>query len=330
MSVQEQPWSMRRAAVIGAGAMGCALAAVLSKSVPVVLVCRNPDRASQIFRHGLVVEGEIEASARPVIVPDMAGVLAAGGADVIFVATKTTAIDDVANDIVPVLPKLACEGAGPYVVSFQNGIAPAQRLIELLADSRVLRIVLHLAATLDETGRSVHVTLNRPPHAIGSPEANNRSACETVGEVLTQGGLETRYDPDIELAVWNKAIVNAAANPVAALVNCTVEQVMASPARALVESLLDEGIEVARADGLALAADFKERAIQLLGHAGSHLPSMVEDIRRGRESEVGQLNRQIISHAKARDVPVPSHSIVNALIETFDWNVYQRDVNRHG
>ncbi len=324
MSPAGQPWAMRRAAVIGAGAMGSALSAILAQTIPVVLICRNPDRAAQIFRHGVSVEGTIRATARPVVVRDLRGLLDAGGADAVFVATKTTAIDDVARDLKPVLADLGREHAGPFIVSFQNGIAPGQRLVDLLRYDRVVRMVLNFGGTLDEDGRAVHVGLNKPPHVIGGPDARHRAPCESIASTLTSGGLETVFDPDIELAVWEKAIVNAAANPVAALVNSSVGQAIASPARAIIEALLDEGIAVALSDGLALPPDFRQHAIEFILRAKDHTPSMVVDIRQGRESEVGQLNRQIIEHAHQRAVPTPTHEIIRALIETFDWRVYER------
>ena len=56
----------------------------------------------------------------------------------------------------------------------------------------------------------------------------------------------------IHRSVWAKGIVNAAVNPVAALVNSTVGEVMDSPAQQIVEALLTEGIEIARAEGIDL------------------------------------------------------------------------------
>jgi ketopantoate reductase len=51
---------------------------------------------------------------------------------------------------------------------------------------------------------------------------------------------------------------------------------------------------------------------------------MVGDIRGGRPSEVGQLNRQIIEHAHGSGVSAPSHEVVAALIDSFDWRVFRR------
>ena len=117
-------------------------------------------------------------------------------------------------------------------------------------------------------------------------------------------------------------------NPVAALVNATVGEVLDSPSRALVARLLDEALATALAEGLDLGPDPAAAAWASFDHARPHTPSMVEDIRAGRESEVGQLNRQIVHHAKRLTVPVPTHEAVSALIETFDWKVYAQQRRR--
>src|SRR5690606_27501646 len=86
-----------RIGVIGAGAMGVSLAALLGQrqAGTVTLVCRDPARAAALAQRGTVVHGKLEATSRPTIVRRI-GDLAAGGAiNTIFVATKTTAIDDV-------------------------------------------------------------------------------------------------------------------------------------------------------------------------------------------------------------------------------------------
>ncbi|MCA9293453.1 MAG: 2-dehydropantoate 2-reductase [Phycisphaerales bacterium] len=322
----QSPWTFRRAAVIGAGAMGTLLTTVLGATVPVVVVCRNPDRAAHLFKFGAKAHGQIEGSAKPILIRSIEELPNAGGADAVFVATKTTAIPSVAGALAPVLPKLCKDGTPPFVVSFQNGIEPGQELMRLLHHEAVLRIVLSLGAVLE--GDHVQVSMNSPPHVIGGPSPVFRSACEAIAGALTAGGLDTAYTDEIEQHVWRKAIVNAAMNPVAALANCTVGDVLDAPARTIVARLLDEGVAVANAEGLGLPATFPEAVFRLYELARQHVPSMVEDIRRGRESEVGQLNRQIIEHGLRLGVQTPTHETIDALIETFDWKVYHHHHSR--
>lgn len=57
-------WEFKRAAIVGAGPMGIGLAAMLGQTMPVVLVCRNPDRAARVIRDGVRTTGLTEARAR--------------------------------------------------------------------------------------------------------------------------------------------------------------------------------------------------------------------------------------------------------------------------
>lgn len=302
--------------------MGTSLAAVVGHHTPVVMVCRNPARAAQIFEHGAQTHDELSVSARPIIVKSIAELADVGAINAVFVATKTTAIPQVASELKPVLPRLTDQPDGVFVISYQNGIEPGRQLLSLLDYPRVLRMVLTFGAVLDPGAHSVRVTLNRTPHAIGSPDPTFRPVCEKIASLLTDSGFETRYVESIEPLVWAKAIVNAAVNPVAALVNSTVTQVMHAPSERIVEALLEEGIRVALAQGIDLDKDYPHRVKRLLIEAGDHIPSMVEDIRAGRESEIGQLNQQIIAYAHRLGVDVPTHEIIDALIETFDWKIY--------
>lgn len=307
-----------RVAVIGAGAMGTSLAAALGRVAEVTMVVRNPRRAAEITSDGAVLRGLAESASRPTVVRSTADLSATPGLLAIFVATKTTAVDAVGADLRPVLPKLP----ETFVVSFQNGIETGRHLIERAGTDRVLRMVLNYGARLDPDG-AARLCYTRPPHALGRLEPRHSDACDRLARLLTRAGLETRAVDDIEPIVWFKGILNAATNPVAALLNASVGEILDSPARRIVERLIDEGLAVARAGGIDPGPDARDRMATVLERARDHTPSMVEDIRAGRPSEVGQLNAQIIRHAARAGVPTPDHRLVTDLIESFDWRVFR-------
>jgi len=311
-----------RIGVIGAGAMGSSLAAIASRVAPTVMVVRNPQRAAQIFDRGIAIHGQIEASARPIIVRSVADLPEVGGVDYLFVATKTTAIPALCADLKPVLPALAAHDRQVRVVSYQNGIEPATQMIELLDTALVLRMVLHYGGVLDPETGVVDVHMHEPPHYVGCLDTALAPDCEMLASLLTMAEFPTNYEPNIETRVWAKAILNAAMSPVAALVNATIGDVLDSPGKLVVDRLLSEGVEAARLEGIDLGDDFLPRAMEVLERGRRHIPSMVEDIRRGRESEVGQLNHQIVAHAHRLGGSAPTHEAIVALIETFDWRIY--------
>lgn len=323
-SLDPASWTLRRVGIVGAGAMGTALAATLGSAVPVVMVCRSPERAAQLFRDGARLRcGDQVRTARPIIVRSIADLATIGGVSALFIATKTTAIPEIAAELAPLMGRIGDQPAAPFIVSYQNGIEPGRQLRDTLRDPRVVRMVINFGVGIDPDTGEARVRLDHPPHAVGSIEPLHAPVCRQIADMLTRAGHPTVVALDIEREVWAKAVMNAAVGPVAALVNTTIGQVMSSPARSIVERLLTEAIDVARAEGIDLGPDYRRHVEAAFTAGADHWPSMVDDIRAGRPSEVGQLNRQIIKHAQSRGVAVPTHEIIDALIETFDWKVYQ-------
>lgn len=330
-------WRANRIAVVGAGVMGTSLAATVGRVAPVVMVCRNPDAAEAIRSGGVRTTGVLMAESRPQVVREVRELADIGGVSVVFVATKTGAIADVAAALRPVLGQIGDQPGAPFIVSYQNGIEPGRQLIEMLDDPRVLRMVLTFGGVQQSPG-CVEVKFNRPPHHIGCLEPAHEVVCRHLAELLSAGGLETQFDRQIERRVWTKGIINAAMNPVAALVDSTIGQVLDSPARIIVRRLLEEGLAVARAEGISIdpvedglpsrregGVAFLDYAMAVLEQGRQHTPSMVEDIRAGHISEVGQLNLQVVRHGRKVGVATPTHETILALIETFDWKTYRRE-----
>ncbi|MBX3323119.1 MAG: ketopantoate reductase family protein [Phycisphaeraceae bacterium] len=323
MNAGAMDFDREKIGVIGAGAMGVCLAAVLGQSVPVVIVARSPERAEQLKRHGAVVCGLGNVQSRPLVVSDIASLARCGSFSAIFIATKTTSIDAVSESIRPLLGDLGGSYGAPFIVSFQNGIGPGLMLSRRLMHDRVLRMVLHYGARLTPSGAAqvIHTSV---PHAIGGPDATHLWAAQTLGRMLTLGGMETIAVESIEPLAWKKGIINAAMNPVAALTDSSVGEVLDSPARSIVVSLVTEGLAVAAAQVIDLGPNAEADIWRVFESAREHTPSMVEDIRLGRLTEVGQLNRQVIEHAEGCGVAVPGHRMIASLIDAFDWRVFRR------
>ena len=136
-------------------------------------------------------------------------------------------------------------------------------------------------------------------------------------------GLPTEFAPDIDGAVWRKGLLNAASNPVAALVQMPLGDLMNSPADPLIERLLDEGIAVAAACGVDLGAGYREGALSMMRAGSTHMPSMAEDILVDRSTEITQLNVQVAERGRVVGIATPTHDAVIDLIRTHDWQLGQ-------
>jgi len=308
----------RRIGIIGAGAMGVSLAALTSRHVATTIVVRNRERAGRIERFGARVTGQLDGFGRPTVVGSIEELADFGPDDLLFIATKTTAIADVCRTLASIFDEV------PFVVSYQNGIESGRSIIGLLGTDRVARMVLTYGATLlpprgDGAPVQIRVDLNAPPHYVGGEGAVVHELSRELARSLTRAGLPTEFSADIEYQVWRKAIANAAGNPVAAIIRAPLGELMESPARSLIERLLDEGISVATALGIELGDSYKTEALAPMLAGGKHLPSMAEDVMAGRRTEITQLNEQIVERAREVGVPAPTHEAVIQLIRTFEW-----------
>jgi len=307
---------LRRIAVIGAGPMGASLAAMSSPHVPTVLVARNADRAERIRTAGIDLVGAMSAHGRPDIAPSIEALAGIHPIDLVVIATKTTAIPEVCRALLPHLRDL------PYLVSYQNGIEPGRTIIEMLGTPRVVRMVLLYGAAIEESAAGdplrVRVGLHDPPHFVGG-EGEALDFARRLAPVIDAMGLPMRFTEDIEGEAWRKGMANAAGNPVAALVQAPLGELLESPARALIERLLDEGITVARASGIDLSPSYRGSVLATMAAGRSHLPSMAHDVREGRPTELTQLNEQIARRGRELGVPTPTHDAVIDLIRVFDW-----------
>ena len=311
---------LRRVAIIGAGAMGCSLAAITAPHIDTVIVARDPARAARIREAGIDLRGALEATGHPTVVSSIRDLSDIHPIDLVFIATKTTAIPAVCEQMAPDLLSL------PYIVSYQNGIEPGREIIRRLGTPRVIRMVLHYGATLEASSPDalaagpvrVRATFQAAPHFIGGEGERAQAFARALARRLSGMGLTTAFAPDIDIEVWRKGVLNAAANPVAALTRIPLDGLMTGPARPLVLRLVDEALRVAAAAAIDLGPAARADAVRMLESVGDHLPSMAEDVIAGRSTEITQLNLQIAQRAAELGLPAPTHHTIVELIRAID------------
>jgi len=203
-----------------------------------------------------------------------------------------------------------------------------------LGTARVLRMVCTYGATFDDTDAlhaqppadctdlatpalPVRITLHSPPHFVGG-EGDAQEVARELARQLTQIGLPTELSEDIDREAWRKGIANAAGNTVAAILQAPLGELLGSPAERLIRRLLEEGLAVAQATGIALGSSFVEAALEPMFGGSSHLPSMATDIIAGRRTEIAQLNEEIVARGTKLGVATPSHAAVIDIIRALE------------
>ena len=292
-----------RLLIVGAGATGSVLAARLSRAgAEVVLVGRGP-QADALRQSGLTVEGLTQGHFRlrtansPAIgVPVDAVVLAVKSPEL------EAAAKQISGAVEPPVPLLA----------LQNGLGIDDRLRSALeqggwtdAAHVLVRGVTSLGATLVSPGRGRHAGVGV---FVLPDSAGVRNAASTFwAELLQRAGFRVRRVPDIHREVWRKLLVNAAINPVTADHGIPNGQLAEEPWRGQALALLREAVTVARAEGFDFSELDADRELwRVVRATSSNRSSMLQDLDRGRPTEVQAISGEIVRRAARHGIGEPA------------------------
>ncbi|HEY8588540.1 MAG TPA: 2-dehydropantoate 2-reductase [Naasia sp.] len=304
-----------RVGVVGAGAIGGALAALLDRAGHEVTVTARGESLAAIADHGIRLSGAWgEHTARPA-----AALLLPGGHDFAIVATK------VADAAAAIEANRAALSGRPVVV-VQNGLDGVAVGEELLPGTRVLGGLALFAASLVAPGE-VRVTAANDLY-VGPADAGDPIVAALAAAVPT---LPVR---DLRGMQWSKLVVNMV-NALPAVTGLSVQETVASP---LLRPVLTRSIQEAVRTGLAAGVRFGSmnglshpllRAAALLPLAVAGLVpramarrmgpvpnpgSTLQSIRRGRPTEVDALNGAVVREARRRGRAAPVNEVLTALV----------------
>lgn len=198
-------------------------------------------------------------------------------------------------------------------VTLQNGLGNRETLARDLGPARVALGVTTTGATLLEPGLvraagAGTVSIERHP-ALGPIEAALRSA-----------GLSLEIIDDARSLVWGKLVINAAINPLTALLRVTNGELLARPdARALMGELALEAARVAAADGIHLPfADPVAAAEEVAKVTAANRSSMLQDVQRGAHTEIDMICGAIAQRGEGHGVSTPVNWICWRLVRALE------------
>jgi 2-dehydropantoate 2-reductase len=284
--------------ILGAGAMGCLYGAALHRAgEDVVLVDVNRAHLDAINSNGL--ELETRAGTEHLPIPARMPDELSRPADLVVVFTKTFHTDAALAGIA------AAIAPETWLLSLQNGLGNDARLAAHAGNTRVLVGTSSLPSDLVGPGRvrSHGEGGTRLYPAFGGEPAFAQDLCRQ----LTTGGLPAALEPEIHVAIWSKAIFNAAMNPMCALTRRTPGFLAEhAESRAMITAAVNEGVTIALANGIDVEAkaihDLTE--VSMIDHA-NHEASMLQDVKAGRRTEVDAINGAIVEAGRAAGVAAP-------------------------
>jgi 2-dehydropantoate 2-reductase len=141
--------------------------------------------------------------------------------------------------------------------------------------------------------------------------------------LLRAAGFKVQLVDDARSLAWGKLVINAAINPLTALLRVPNGQLLERPAaRTVMASLAREAATVARKQGVWLP--FKDpvgAAEEVVRKTAANYSSMLQDVKRGAPTEIDSICGAVVREGKHRGVPTPVNWAV--------WNLVRAVATHH-
>jgi len=305
-----------RILVAGAGALGSVFGGFLAAAGHDVTLLGRPAHMEAITAAGLCVDGlfgERRVTGLAVAV-DAASLCPPY--DAILVTVKSYDTVAMLGLVGPLL------GASGCVISLQNGLGNLERVLEAVGPARAVGGRVIFGAEIPAPG-AARVTVCAEPVAIGAVRLGDGAAdahARTWSARLAAGGIPAEHTPDVHAHLWAKVFYNAALNPLGALAGVPYGALAAdADARAIMDEVIDEGYAVARARGIVPTipdVDGYREAFyaRLVPSTAHHRSSMLQDLERGRRTEIDAINGALWAFGRGAGVATPVNAPLTRLI----------------
>jgi 2-dehydropantoate 2-reductase len=291
--------------VFGAGAIGSWVGAALAAAGNDVTLVARHEHAAVVEAQGLRVSGKTELLARPRAVTSAKE---APVPDLLVLTVKAYDTKQAIRDLRPLV------GARTDVLSLQNGLGNVEALADAFDDRQVLAGVTTHGVTFEAPGHVRHAGVGY--FLVGSP-ANEHARAEKAAALFRAAGIDAQATPRIVGELWAKVVVNASINPVTAITGLRNGALLEVPAlRELMQRAAEEAIDVARAEGAPLPDDdLVARARRVAELTAANKSSMLQDVERGRRTEIDSICGEIVQRGLARSVDTPVNLTLRALVK---------------
>lgn len=305
-----------RIAVIGAGAVGGAMAALLASAGHDVAVTARGEQLAAIAEGGIRLRGawgehDARVTASETLSP---------GPELVFLTTK-------AQDAASALEANRAAIAAAPVVVVQNGLGGVEAVRSALPGTPVVGALAMFAASYLSPG-TVTITTANPTFVGGDAEA------VALVERVLGAVMPVRRIADFPAAQWTKLVINQI-NALPAVTGLSVQQVIAHRGlRLVLTRSMRESVRVARADGVrfvalgglngAMLAAFSRAPLwaaqalpRLMAKRMGSTPnpgSTLQSIRRGQPSEIDYLNGAVVAAGERVGVPTPVNALIVRLV----------------
>ncbi len=318
-----------RILIVGIGALGGTIAARgIHAGMSLSLATSTRESAETILASGLRVTGiGGDIVVRPTEVARLDDYAAGEKFDLILLATK-------AHQALQIAPQLgALLQPGGSLLPIQNG-GISQILAQQLGSDIVLGGLSNLGATMVAPG--VYRQSNNGHVLMGEITGGMSERAGRVSLEL-QRAIGTQLTTNMNGAIWSKLLLNCSVTTLGAVAGQTMRQYHATAiGREVFRRTYDETLSVALATGATpermlvdpLPPDWDGRSKpgerydgwieQILTFYGDLKPSMLQDLERGRQTEVAFINGYVAELGAKAGIPAPLNAATTVIVKRIE------------
>lgn len=205
------------------------------------------------------------------------------------------------------------------VIHLQNGLGNAEKLLNYIPEDKLItgRVIFGVEI---EPG-VVKVTVSADEIILGTVGSVPAPTIKEISDIFSRAGLPARLSTSIDKHLWAKALYNCALNPLATILEVPYGFLAENE---YTKEIMDKVIEEIYQVGGELKVDFEPPTAEeykeqfyskLVPATAEHHASMLQDIKKGKPTEIDALNGAIAAYGEKYGVETPYNTLLTNLIK---------------
>ena len=300
-------------AVMGSGGVGGFYGGRLaSAGYDVTFVARGA-HLKAMRENGLLIENEPQGNIHVRDVKVTEDPASIGPVDLVIIAVKLWDTEAAARALKPIV------GPRTGVLSLQNGVIKDDILRREFGNEAVMGGVAYVGTHISRPGVILQTgTLQRL--LFGEYDRRRSERAEQFLAALLKAGIQAELSDDIRRTLWEKYVFLVGLSSTTATMRSPIGPIRENPqTRAFLLDIMKEAVEVGRAHGVDLPADYAEQRLQFADSVAPAMDSSLHhDLQHGNRLEVEWLAGGVVQLGEKVGVPTPLNRAVWDILALHD------------
>jgi 2-dehydropantoate 2-reductase len=305
--------------ILGAGAIGSVFGGLLKKAGHDVFLVGRKLHIQQINENGLFIDGiwgehSIKNITGHTNLKDLSE-MNIRPFDVVLISVKSYDTEKALKQLRTFFSNL------PPIVSLQNGFGNIEKIEAHVGKERTIGGRVLFGVEFIEAGH-VRVTVEASHTVIGGLKGGiQRGFVEDLANIFTGAGITTDTTDDIYRFIWGKILYNCALNGIATIIDVNYGSLLSCKGtKQIMKNIIEEIYTVARNKNITLDWNLPDEYIKILFNelipkTSEHHPSMLQDIRQGKKTEIDALNGAVFKMGYEMGIDLPHNHTITQLIK---------------